>query len=378
MDRDKWTVLHVNTERTFRGGEIQTILLASELQRRGHRNVLFAQPGSPLADRGRRSGLATVEISMRGEWDVFAASKLRNSISDMAVDVVHAHTPHAGALALLAAAGRRQAAIVLSRRVARPIRQNFLSQSKYQRADAVLAVSRTVRNILLSSGLPPDKVCIAEDGTDFSIFERAKPRGEVLRELNLPESAFVIGNVGYFDEHKGQAQLIEAFARYNQRSPEQTGFLLLVGEGPMLARCRALAEDAGVGSKVVFAGYRSDVENMYAVMDLFFLATLSLTEGWSGVVTEAMAAGLPVIAVRQPTMEERITHGKNGWLVSPGDNDEWAEALLDLSRDSGLRSALAAEGKQQALTYTLSALAEKTEACYRAALDRTADRSSKR
>lgn len=94
----------------------------------------------------------------------------------------------------------------------------------------------------------------------------------------------------------------------------------------------------------------------------FFLS--SNREGLSGVVREAMAVGLPVVAVRQPSTEEQVT---SGILVSC-DLTEWHAAMQKLFEQSELRSELARNAKTQARKYTIDAMVDKVENCYRNAL----------
>ena len=108
------TVLHLNTERGWRGGEAQTLRLAQGLQARGYRNLLVAQPGSPLAERAVAGGLRVVPLSMRGELDLPAAGALAALLRAERVDLLHYHTAHAVSLGTLATllAGRRRAVVL--------------------------------------------------------------------------------------------------------------------------------------------------------------------------------------------------------------------------------------------------------------------------
>ncbi|UCF81735.1 MAG: glycosyltransferase family 4 protein [Acidobacteriota bacterium] len=369
MAGDRLTVLHINTERSFRGGEVQTVLLARELAKRGHRNTVFAQAHAPLAHRAREEGLSAVELSMRGEWDALAAWHLRTAIRRLRPDVLHAHTPHAGAVALLARFPKKHPAVVLSRRVSFPIRKNFLSAYKYRSVDAVLAVSHAVADELVEQGLDEERIHVAEDGTDFAPFQAMRPRGDVRAELGIPPQAFVVGNVGYFDRNKGQRALIDVFLDLASLHLDRPMVLLLVGGGPLLRACKHSAHRRNLADRVVFTGERRNVADLYGAMDVFFLSTLTMLEGWSGVLTEAMAAGLPAVATRRPVTLERIRDGESGLLVSARHREEWLKAIDALYRDPGLRARLGAEGKKHALQFTPERLADKTEACYRAALD---------
>jgi glycosyltransferase involved in cell wall biosynthesis len=371
MTESPLRVLHLNTERGYRGGEIQTLLLARELRKRGHVNVLAVPRGTVLADHAAQDGFDTHAFPMRGEWDVAAALRLRALVRGFRPHVLHAHTPHAGALALLARMGGRSPKIVLSRRVSVPIKGNFLSRLKYKSADAVLCVSQAVLGGLLAAGLPSEKLFLARSSTNFEALIPSASRSEIRARLGIPPASFVVGNVAHFDRHKGQRRLLEAFAVFCRKRQGAESSLLLAGKGPLLEECRRYAAAVpDLAGRVFFAGESKIVADMYAVMDVFFLSTISPMEGWSGVLREAMGLGLPAIATDQPSNREAVSHGETGWLVPPDDAAAWAQAMAAMASDPALRLRLGEAGKLFARRFTVEAMADETLRCYRSVLAR--------
>ncbi len=364
----KLTILHLNTERALRGGEVQTLLLARELNLREHKNVLCVQQGSPLARKARDSGVDAIELKMRGEWDLTAVAKLKQMIRLHDPDIIHAHTPHGGTLALLARGRKKIPAIVLSRRVSFPLKKNVLSRFKYHSMDGILAVSQAVRGQLIDAGLDARKVFVAESATDFSARDDFLSRDEARRKLAIPADSFVIGNIGHFDPGKGQDALLECFAQVVTRNSDRPYFLLLGGDGPDLAERKRHAKRLNQQSRILFVGYRSDVQTLYAAMDLFFLA--SPLEGFSGVLREAMGSGLPTVAVRQNAVYELVKDAETGLLVSADAKKEWVNAIERLYEEPELRRKLGSRAREFARRFTPQSLADKTLACYEAILGR--------
>ena len=352
-------IFHINTEKGFRGGEIQTLHLVRALQQRGHQNCIFARPGSRILQESRAQNIPCFTLPMRGEWDFISARTLKRLILIQQPDVLHAHTAHACSIAMMARWPGRIPPIIYSRRVAFPSRKSLLRR-KLKNVDAVIAVSQTVRTQLVAAGVSADKVFVAESGTDFSTFDQAPSRSISRAELGIPDNAFVIGNVSHFEPQKGQEALIRVFARFAQPRPEAR--LLLVGEGPDRLRCEQVANALGCAGQVLFTSFRSDVERIYPAMDLFFLS--SSHEGWSGVIREAMASGIAVIAVRQPSTEEQV---KSGLLVS-SDPLEWLQAIEKLHEDPALRTELARAANGDVRQFSIGAMVDKTEECYRRVL----------
>src|SRR5690349_3906359 len=100
-------ILHIDTERGWRGGERQALWLAAELRRRGHLSIVAARPGEPLGQRAMEVGLEVASCTPRFEVDPRGALRLRRLIRNRRIDLVHAHTAHALGLAAIATIGSR-------------------------------------------------------------------------------------------------------------------------------------------------------------------------------------------------------------------------------------------------------------------------------
>ena len=369
----KRKVLHINTERGFRGGEIQTLHLIKGLNERGHQNLLVVQKNSPLIQQAKQASIVPIEMNMRGEWDLVAAFQLRKLIKQHSPNILHAHTAHATSLALTARTGKN-IPVIFTRRVTLPIPRNPIARKKYNSVDGIIAVSQAVKAQLTENGIAAEKICIVESGTDFSRLDGAPAKNVARKYLQVPEDSFVIGNVSYFDTNKGQYQLIQAFTQFAAAHPEKNIYLLLVGDGPELERCRVLAKRSRLGDRVIFAGMRLDVKNLYAAMDVFFLSSLR-GEGWSGVLREAMAMSLPCIAVDQAATRDQLQNDNYGLLVSNRILD-WVQAIERLYEDPELQMKFGKQANAAARQFSIESMVEKTEACYYKTLAKINSRSN--
>ena len=125
-------ILHINTERSWRGGEQQTLYLATGLKERSITNALVWQPNTELERRARESGVETHAVKMRGEWDLLAVLAIRKLIKQSGFDIVHMHTSHAHSLGVVASGFGRNARTVVSRRVDFSIYRHPLSTSGFK------------------------------------------------------------------------------------------------------------------------------------------------------------------------------------------------------------------------------------------------------
>src|SRR5262249_19536446 len=153
-------VAHLDTGRTWRGGQAQALLLMRELALRGVTQRLLAPPG-PLHDRARASGFDVIRWEPHGELDVFAAVRAARPLSSFRADVAHAHSAHAHATGVPAARWVGVPAVLVSRRVDFKVRTNPFSRLKYALpVDRYLCISEGVRAAMLASGMPPGRLSI--------------------------------------------------------------------------------------------------------------------------------------------------------------------------------------------------------------------------
>ena len=148
--------LHVDTARTWRGGQNQVLLTVNGLREIGQRAALVAHPDGELRRRASE-GLELIPIAPRTEVDLSAAWRLGRVVKKLRPDVVHAHDPHGIAMAALAlsfAGGAPAPVLVASRRVDFHLKGNSLSRWKYRQVDCFIAASEAIRQMLVADGIP--------------------------------------------------------------------------------------------------------------------------------------------------------------------------------------------------------------------------------
>jgi glycosyltransferase involved in cell wall biosynthesis len=362
----RWSILHFNTERDWRGGEAQTLLLAAGLARRGHACEIAAPGASPLAERARRAGIPVLPLDPRGEFDPRAALRLARRIAQTRPRVIHYHTSHAVTLGTLASyrAGRIRA--VASRRVSFPLRRNPIARFKYtHRVDRILAVSEGIRATLLRAGIPPGRIAVIPSAVDLSRFASTPDPERARRGLGLPGDAFVVGSIGHLAPHKGHAVLVEAARRALAGNPRLR--FLLVGRGEEEAALREAVARAGIAGAFQLAGFREEVADILPALDLLAFPSLA-GEGSPAAPKEAMACGVPVVASRIQGVDEVIRDGVDGILVTPGDPDALAEAILRLAGDPGRRGEMGRKARARSREFGVEEMVDRTEEIYRRVL----------
>jgi glycosyltransferase involved in cell wall biosynthesis len=195
-----------------------------------------------------------------------------------------------------------------------------------------------------------DRVSVILNGVDVNVFRPGIDGASVREELDLPDGAIVIGHVGRMTPWKGQHYLLEAFAPLAREVPN--AYLVFVG-GPVFDtdsyqnKLLNLTAKLGLAERVRFPGYRHDMPEVLAGMDVF--AFTSVEKDTSPLtLLSAMASGLPIVAFDIEGVRELIDEDGQLLLVPPGETNALAESLLRLLSDPELRRRLSVSARRQA------------------------------
>jgi glycosyltransferase involved in cell wall biosynthesis len=240
-------------------------------------------------------------------------------------------------------------------------------------ADALPCVSQATRAQLGATA----KASVLHDG--LALTPARAERGAARAALGLPPDAFVVAILGRISSWKGQDVLIRAIAALGDRSGGSRGggeAIALVagdpwqGEEARLRDLRALAAQLGVADRVRFAGFRSDVENVYGAADVVAVPSTQ-PDPLPNAALEAAAAGCCVVAANHGGLPEILEDGVTGRLVRPGDAAALAVVLAELRDDPAARERLgAAAATATRARFSPARLLERTQALYDGLLSR--------
>jgi glycosyltransferase involved in cell wall biosynthesis len=198
-------------------------------------------------------------------------------------------------------------------------------------AEAVITRSRELSRLLEEAGFPAGKLHTVHNGVDLDTFQ-PRDQAEARREAGLPGEARIVLFVGNFYPVKNPLLLIRAIAQLDPGV-----LLVMAGGGPLEQRCRELATELGIGTRVFFAGRKSPKEVAGLMNCAQVLVVPSENEGVPNVILEAFATGLPVVASRVGGIMEVLDHERLGSMTPPGDLPALVAALerqLAAPRDS--------------------------------------------
>ncbi|MGH7681315.1 MAG: glycosyltransferase family 4 protein [Candidatus Eiseniibacteriota bacterium] len=358
-------ILHLDSERPWRGGERQVLELMRRQRARGDQPALAAPAESVIYEKAARESFSVHAVPMRGTWDVpssLAVARLHRSLRP---DLVHWHAARAhaiGALAALLAPGPKR---ILSRRVDFRVRRNPGSVLLYSLPiDAIIAISEGVRRALIDSGVASERIRVVPSGIDLTPYDTPFDRNEVRSRLGIGERERMVLQVAALAPHKSQVDLLDAAALAVQARPELRFWI--AGEGPLRADLEGQSRRLGLQERVRFLGFRNDVTDLLRAADIFCVS--SYLEGLGTSTLDAMAAGLPVVATQVGGIPEIVTDGDSGLLVPARDPRRLADAIVKLGGDPGLRQAMGAAGKRRAQEFSADRTSEGTRRVYLEAL----------
>ena len=376
--------LHIITGLGVGGAEQQLRLLLRHLPADCD-VVTLTNPG-PVAEGLRADGVRVIHLGMSGNRDLGAVPRLVKVIRGGGYDLVHTHLYRACLYGRIAARLAGTRAVVAtehslgdSQMEGRPltagVRALYLAGERLGRA--TVAVSPSVAERLGRWGVPRQRIHVVPNGIDVERF-RFDPRARIAarRQLELPDEAFVVGGVGRLAPGKRFDVLLHALAAL----PRDVR-LLLVGGGSEEAGLRAKAAQLGLADRVLFAGERSqlsdegaraaaDLPALLSAMDV--LASPSPDEAFGLAVVEGLAAGLPVLYVRCPAVEDLPPDAADGAERVTGDPDSFARALLRV-RAAGPRPRLAPDAAHR---YSITRSAAQLMHVYEAAASGSTPRVS--
>lgn len=319
------------------GTERSVATFAEDLSRLGH-EVLVVTTG-----RKDETGQDRMVLRVSREGN---GGDLDRALDKFAPDVIHAHQPFLLGERAFRQACRRGCPMVLThhtlhgrpgdrealaefRRLEEAARSLAIAFSNH--CDAVVSPTPSVAGLLREQGVE-SPIMVVPTGIDTSAFSRGNG-ARFRKKCGIPSGAFVVGHLGRLVPAKRVGYLAEAMVSFLRRGPR--AHALFCGEGESVAGIRASFADGGAADRLVLVGNLPDEEvaDAYAAMDLFTFASLTDTQGI--VLLEAMAAGVPVLALRATGPQDLVGEGSGGCLLDPeASPDQFGEAMAEFTRSS--------------------------------------------
>jgi len=353
-------ILHIHTMPIISGSGINTFLSMRGMDRRRFEVELACAPGGPLIDmvldhQMKVRTFKSLVQPLNPFKDILALMNLVDFLKKNPYHIVHTHNSKAGFLGRLAAKLACVPVIVhtvhgFAFHAQEPLWRQILFRNLERLAsrwcDKMIFISQPLIDWCLAERVATeDKIVKIYSGIELDRFLPARKdlRNEIRRKWNINEGDEVIGIVSKLWEGKGHGTLLEAFKSI--KSTFRNARLVVVGEGYLYDNLVGRVDHLGLGDSVLFTGFQKDVSQIMTTFDVSVLP--SFFEGMGRVLLEAMALEKPVVASRVGGIPDLVQDGVNGFLVTPGNVKELAEAIKRLLTDKALAKKMGKEGRKR-------------------------------
>jgi len=354
------------------GTERQVVLTANALAARGHDVLLavFYSGGVLEADLDRKVRL--ISLGKSGRWDMpgFMA-RLRRLLRIERPDVINSYLAIPNLCVSLAALATRipvvwgiRSSQMNFEQYDRTARLGYWLEAKLSRmADAIIANSALAARQLPQIGYWPDRIVTIANGIDCARFHyQPAKRDEWRRQLGIDPAVPLVGIVARLDPMKDHSTFLAAAATLVRRLPAVQ--FACIGDGPLAAQLRAIAQTHGLTGRIHWLGARMDVEEIYPALDLH-VSTSAFGEGFCNALAEAMASEIPCVATN--VGDAALILGDASRVIRAGDAvgmvDAW-ERILKMA--PAQRRALGLAGRQRILDcFSVEVMVDKTLAVYK-------------
>ncbi|NOZ51236.1 MAG: glycosyltransferase family 4 protein [Chloroflexi bacterium] len=384
FDPSQIRVGHVITRFHGAGGAKNTLMTCAGLVAAGYQVDLIV---GASADRWRAEGsgvnwiqVPSLRRTLHPLHDLRAAGDLLRLFRERRYHIVHTHLAKAGILGRWAASRAGVPLIIhgLHGATFSPT-QSWLTNTLYlllerqaaRGSDRIVSVGADLQQRYLAANVGrPEQYVLIHSGMDLRAFAAARSlsaqqRAAKRAELGLGADDVVVGYVAALEWRKGHHRLIQVAQQLCPRFPHLR--FLFVGEGFDAGRLQDMVREVGLTDRILFSGYRTDVPEIMATLDVKVFA--SEREGLPQVLVQAAAVGLPVVAFEAEGVRELVRDGWNGTVLPQGDVNGMVAALGRLIQQPQLRQEMGARGPQLVDDrWHIATMQQKTLALYEALL----------
>lgn len=372
-------VLFTNTFTPHVGGVARSVeAFTEEYRRRGHR-VLVVAPEFEDAPEQEVDVVRIPAIQNFNASDFSVALPipmiLSGELDSFRPDIIHSQHPFLLGTTALRVARQRGLPLVFTHHTLyeqythyvpgdSPVLRRFVIELATQYAnlcDQVFAPSESVRDLLVERGVTVP-ILVVPTGVQLERFGHGDG-ARFRRQNGIPDDAFIVGHLGRLAPEKNLEFLARSVARYLQSDPHAQ--FLVVGTGPSETSIQKIFSAAGVDDRLLLHGVlqHDELANALAAMDVFAFASTSETQGM--VLTEAMAVGLPVVALDASGVREVVVDGGNGRLLMTADEAAFSAALGSVaSLPASERAALIRGAHETARAWSMPRSADTALGCY--------------
>jgi glycosyltransferase involved in cell wall biosynthesis len=355
-------VLHLDSEKSWRGGEQQVAYLMQELQLKNVTNIVGCPAGSKLEQYCHQNQITCFNVSFGGS-QLKAAWQIRNFCKKHKVDIIHMHSAKAHTAGVYSALMGNATNLILSKRTDFPVRNNILSKFKYNYSGIkkILCVSNKIQEVLNESLKDTSKSVTVYSGINPARFNFDKKNDFLRDKFNLSADNILIGNTSALAPHKDYYTFLKTAQLVHEQN-DKTHFFL-IGNGPLTDELKSYVTKNKMDGYVHFTGFLNNLEEVLPTLD-FFLMT-SMEEGLGTSLLDSMVCRVPIVATHAGGIPEIVIHQKTGLVAPIGDFKKLSKELLFLIENPSQKEVFVENAYQLATqSFNKKTTAEQTLRIY--------------
>ncbi|QDK44446.1 hypothetical protein DOM22_04375 [Bdellovibrio sp. ZAP7] len=356
-------ILQVCMSASWGGQEMVAYETAELLQNKNLKCVTLVTVGSPLALRLKKIGCEVLECSPGISESLRNLTTLRRFLKHHAVSTVlvqQLRDLFAVRIALLGFANIK--VVGVSHTFVGISKKDCYHRWVYNRIQHMIALTPVHRqNLIKHLPIAPEKIVVIPNSVDTKWFNPLRRDSLLRKQWGNDDQTLLIGLIGRLDKAKGQSVLLKAAA--DLKADISNFKIILVGEETLnepgaLSDLKTQCHELGLEEHVIFTGFRSDIPQIAASLDILVMS--SDAETFGRVIIEGMASEVAVIASKAGGVVDIIDEGQTGFMFEPGNHVELAQKILTLSKNRDLRAKIAHNGREKALSeYDFSKVSQR-------------------
>ena len=362
-------ILHLSSEKTWRGGEQQIANLLRALQAQGVENYVACRTDSAFARYCQQHQIPHTELPFRGSYDRKTNFGLRQIVQDQNPDLMHLHTPRGHAQGVLAHKfGKLKLPMILSRRVDFVPKSRWFTRWKYNYAGIarVLTVSELIGQIMQAYLREPKKVIAVHSGIDPSRFDTPPPHTYLRDTYGIDRHTPIIGNTSALAPHKDYITFLDTAAELTRQG--LNAHYVIMGEGELRQELERHTAKLNLSNRVTFTGFLDNLGAVLPELDVFLMT--SEEEGLGTSILDAFAARVPVVATAAGGIPEMVLDERTGLLADVKKPMQLARQIMRVLGDHDFAEALTTQAQALLLEkFTYQQTAKKTLQVYREVLE---------
>jgi len=354
MNKAPARILYLHETSKISGAENSLINLVKNIDRSKFSPIFILPQDGPLASELRKLDVEVIFMEFprirKGRKVLSTIRKILKVIKEKRAQLLHSNSIRTHIYAAIAARLAKIPVVWHER--------NLLTNERIDPdrlfsflPDKIICNSWAIARRFIKKGRLPDKVSVIYNGVDTRQFNPQTSGAKIRNEFSLGDSTILVGMISRLGPDKGQDHFLQAAKMLLDSASKQEIKFLVVGDAVFEedkwreAYLENMAKELGLDNRVIFTGFRKDMSDVIAALDIVVLA--SDAEPCGRVIFEAMACSKPVVATDSGGTPEIVKDSETGFLFRPKQPQELADKIGQLIKNPGLARKMGQEGRKR-------------------------------